>query len=94
MQLTIVRDRGGNIIGAVFGHVAHQPPDQRGTGDQAGPMAVEGQTFEHVTAPEEFGQLHHDPREFGRRLKAFSQISRSSAFRMAIGYVGLPRLLW
>ena len=54
MQLTLIRDKGGSIIGAAFGHIAGQPPRQPAPGDQAGPMAVAGQTFEHVTVPEEF----------------------------------------
>jgi integrase/recombinase XerD len=37
--------------------------------NQAGPMAVDGQSFEHVSVPEEFGTFRDNPRGFGRRLK-------------------------
>jgi hypothetical protein len=69
MKITLIRDRTGDIIGAVFDHVAHHPPTQPSPGNQAGPMAVDGQSFEHVSVPEEFGTFRDNPREFGRRLK-------------------------
>ena len=68
MDLTLIRDKDRNIIGAVHGHIADRPPRQAAPGDQAGPMAVAGQTFEHVTVSEEFA-LKGDPHSFGQRLK-------------------------
>ncbi len=69
MDLTLIRDRDGKIIGAAHGHIADRPPHQPAPGDQAGPMAVAGQTFEHVTVSDEFAQLKGDPQSFGQRLK-------------------------
>jgi hypothetical protein len=67
MDLTLIRDKDGNIIGAVHGHVADRLPRQPAPGNQAGLMAVAGQTFEHVTVSEEFAK--GDPHSFGQRLK-------------------------
>ena len=78
MDLTLIRDREGHIIAAALGHVSDSPPTGRspeiGAGPKAvdaGPMAVDGQTFEKVVAPDEFEELRRDPAEFGRRLKKY-----------------------
>ena len=77
MNLTLIRDKNGNIIGAAYGHIADLPPRQSAPGDQAGPMAVAGQTFEHVTTSEEFAQLKSDPYSFGQRLKEHFRVKAS-----------------
>jgi hypothetical protein len=69
MDLTLIRDKHGYIIGAAHGHIAARPPSQPAAGNQAGPMAVAGQTFEHVTVSDEFAQFKGDPHSFGQRLK-------------------------
>ena len=79
MDLTLIRDKNGNIIGAAYGHIADRPPRQSAPGDQAGPMAVAGQTFEHVTASEEFAQLKGDPYSFGQRLKEHFRVKTSAS---------------
>jgi hypothetical protein len=71
MKLTLIRDRQGNIIAAVRGHVADRPSTERSSEGRAGPMAVDGQTFENVDAPDEFAELRSDPNAFGRRLKEY-----------------------
>jgi hypothetical protein len=69
MELTIIRDKGGNIIGAAHGHIPKHPPVRVASGDQAGPAALSGQSFEHVTVPDDFAKIKDDPNAFGRRLK-------------------------
>ena len=69
MDLTLIRDREGNIIAAALGHIADGPPAGDAPAGGAGPMAVEGQTFQPVVAPDEFEEFRRDPDEFGRRLK-------------------------
>jgi hypothetical protein len=70
MDLTLIRHKDGTIIGAALGHIAAQPPRQPAPGDQAGPMAVAGQTFVHVTvSDEEFAKLQRGPHSFGQGLK-------------------------
>ena len=65
----VARSHGGRspLRQSARGHIASLPPRQPAPGDQAGPMAVAGQTFEHVTVSEEFAQL--DRHSFGQRLK-------------------------
>jgi hypothetical protein len=69
MELTIIRDKDGQVIGAVHGHIAMQPPSKLASGDQAGPTTSSEQSFEHVTVPHEFAEIKNDPHLFGRRLK-------------------------
>ena len=70
MDLTLIHNKDGTLIGAAFGHIADRPPRQPAPGDQAGPMAVAGQTFVHVTvSDEEFANLQSGPHSFGQRLK-------------------------
>jgi len=69
MKLTVIRDQHGQIVGAVHGHIAMQPPAKAASGDQAGPVARSGQSHEHVTVPEDFAEIKSDPEAFGRRLK-------------------------
>ena len=68
MDLTLIRNRDGRIIAAAVGHLAEGPPAGHTSHGAAGPMAVDGQTFERVIAPDEFEELRRDPAEFGRRL--------------------------
>ena len=79
MDLTLIRDKNGNIIGAAYGHITDRPPRQSAPGDQAGLMAVAGQTFEHVTVSEEFAQLKSDPSSFGQRLKEHFRVKTSTS---------------
>ena len=70
MKVTIIRDKDGRIIiGAAHGHIAKQPPVRAASGDQAGLVAGSGQSFEHVTVPDDFEAIKNDPNAFGRRLK-------------------------
>ena len=71
MKLTLIRDRKGHVIAAALGHVADRPPTEPSSEASAGPMAVDGQTFEYVDAPDEFAELQRDPSAFGRRLKDY-----------------------
>ena len=78
MKLTIIRDKGRRIIGAAYGHIATQPPVRAASGDQAGPVVGSGQSFEHVTVPDDLEEIKNDPNAFGRRLKEhLNRIPRS-----------------
>jgi|PersoiStandDraft_1058852.scaffolds.fasta_scaffold334408_1 hypothetical protein len=69
MKLTVIRDQQGQFVGAVHGHIPTQPPAKAASGDQAGLVAHSGQSFEHVTVPEDFAEIKSDPDAFVRRLK-------------------------
>jgi hypothetical protein len=69
MELTIIRDKSGKLIGAAHGHVPKQPPTRPTTGNHAGPMEALGHSFEHVTVPDDFAEIMHNPNAFGERLK-------------------------
>jgi hypothetical protein len=69
MELTVIRDKDGQIVGAVHGHIAKQPPARAASGDQAGPMADSGQSFEHVVVPDSLAEVKNNPEAFVRRLK-------------------------
>jgi hypothetical protein len=69
MELTVIRDKDGQIVGAVHGHIAKEPPARAASGDQAGPMAGSGQSFEHVVVPDGLAEIKNNPEAFGRRLK-------------------------
>lgn len=69
MELTVIRDEDGQIVGAVHGHIAKEPPARAASGDQAGPMAGSGQSFEHVVVPDGFAEVKDNPEASWRRLK-------------------------
>jgi len=82
MDLTLIRHKDGTIVGAALGHIAAQPPRQPAPGDQAGPMAVAGQTFEHVTvSDEEFAKFQRGPHSFGQRLKEHFRSSKEESVK-------------
>jgi hypothetical protein len=60
-----------------------------GSGDQAGPAALSGQSFEHVTVPDDFGEIKDDPNAFGRRLKEhLARLEMSQHKALATGTIG------